>query len=180
MKKRTFYNRALNDTVTILETSEDTNGKRTVMEFEIFKSSGPPMHYHGKLTEKFEVVEGRLYLIVGNQKHILEPGNQVIIPPKTPHKFYNPVTDKVRFRTTFEPGDVGMENFIKIMFSLADDNLTNSKGVPKKFSHLAALMSMSDQYAAGILGLLAPLIRRAADKAQKDGTERWLIDRYCG
>lgn len=150
------------------------------MEFEMFKSSGPPLHYHGKLTEIFEGIEGRLYLKVGKQRHILGPGDRVVIPPKTPHKFYNPVSDKVIFRTRFEPGDIGMENFIKIMFSLANDNLTNSNGAPKKFSHIAALMSMSDQYATGFLGLLTPLMRKAAAKAKKDGTEQWLIERYCG
>lgn len=179
MQKRSFYNRALNDKVTFLETSEETNGNRTVLEFEMFKSSGPPLHYHGKVTEKFEVVEGKLHLKVDKEKHILIPGNQVVVPPKTPHKFYIPENNKVRFRTSFEPGDPRMENFVKIMFSLADDNLVNSKGAPRKFSHLASLMVMSDQYATGFLSLLDPILRRAAKKAKENGTEQWLLNRYC-
>ena len=87
--------------------------------------------------------------------------------------------DKVRFKITFEPGHVGMENFIKIIYSLAADGLTNKKGVPKRFAHLAVILVMSDTNGSGFLTFLTPIIRMVAKRARKNGTEKWLLDKYC-
>ena len=179
MKKRTFFNPVINDTATFIETSEETNGKYSLVEIELYKSDGPPLHYHNAFAERFEVIEGALYLQVGKQKHVLGTGDQLTVPAGTPHKFYNLTNDKVRFKITFEPGHAGMENFIKIIYSLAADGLTNKKGVPKKFSHLATILVMSDTNGSGFLTLLAPIIRLVAKQAKKNGTEKWLLDKYC-
>jgi mannose-6-phosphate isomerase-like protein (cupin superfamily) len=179
MQKRTFFNPVINDTATFIETCEETSGKYSLIEIELYKSDGPPMHYHNAFSEKFEVIEGTLYLRVGNKKMILKPGDAFTVPPATSHKFYNLTNDKVRFKITFEPGHVGMENFIKILYSLAEDGLTDKKGEPKKFAHLAVILVMSDTNAAGLLTLLSPVIRMAANRAKKNGTEKWLLEKYC-
>ena len=67
MKKRTFFNPVINDTATFLETCEETNGKHSLIEIELYKSNGPPLHYHNAFSEKFEVVEGKLYLGSANK-----------------------------------------------------------------------------------------------------------------
>lgn len=179
MKKRTFFNPVINDTATFIETSEETNGKYSLIEIELYKSDGPPLHYHNAFSEKFEVIEGLLYLQMGTQKYILKSGEHLTVTPGTPHKFYNLTNDKVRFKIIFEPGHLGMENFIKIIYSLAADGLTNKKGVPKKFSHLAVILVMSDTNGSGFLTFLAPIIRMVAKRAKKNGTEKWLLDKYC-
>ena len=179
MKKRKFFNPVINDTATFLETCEETNGKHSLIQIELYKSNGPPLHYHNAFSEKFEVVEGKLYLRVGKQKHILKPGEQMIVAPGAPHKFYNLTNEKVKFKITFEPGHTGMENFIKIFYGLALDGLTDKKGKPKIFSHLAVALTISDSNAPGWLSLLSPIIRSVAKRAKKNGTEKWLLDRYC-
>lgn len=179
MQKRTFFNPVINDTATFIETCEETNGKYSLIEIELYKSDGPPLHYHNAFSEKFEVMEGTLYLQEGKQRHILKPGDHVTIAPGTPHKFYNLTNDKVKFKITFEPGHAGMENFIKIIYSLAADGLTNKKGVPKNFAHLASILVMSDTNGSGLLTLLSPVIRMVAKRAKKNGTEKWLLETYC-
>ena len=72
-----------------------------------------------------------------------------------------------------------MENFIKIIYSLAQDGFTDKKGKPKIFAHLATILVMSDSNAPGMLSLLSPIIRMVAKRAKKDGTEKWLLDKYC-
>ena len=72
-----------------------------------------------------------------------------------------------------------MENFIKIFYGLAFDGLTDKKGKPRKFAHLAVALVMSDSNAPGWMSLLAPVIRNVAKRAKKNGTEKWLLDRYC-
>jgi len=38
---------------------------------------------------------------------------------------------------------------------------------------------MSDSNAVGFFTLLSPIMRMVAKKAKKDGTEKWLLDKYC-
>ena len=179
MQKRVFFNPAINDTATFIKTSEETNGEYSLLEIELYKSEGPPLHYHNAFSEKFEILEGILYLQVGKEKHILNPGDVVIVPKEVPHKFYNLTIDKVIFRITLTPGHLGMENFIKIIYSLAQNGLSDAKGKPKNFSHLASILTMSDTNAVGMMSLLSPVIRMVANRAKKNGTEKWLLDKYC-
>ena len=179
MEKRTFFNPVINDTATFIKTSEETNGKYSLIEIDLYKSNGPPLHYHNAFSEKFEVVDGILYLQVGKEKKILKAGELALVPKGTPHKFYNETDNLVKFRITFQPGHLGMENFIKIIYSLAQDGLTDKKGKPKNFAHLASILVMSDSNASGFLSLLSPVIRIAANRAKKNGTEKWLLDKYC-
>ena len=179
MQKRTFFNPIMNDTATFIETSEESNGKHSLIEVELYKSEGPPVHYHKTFSEKFEVIEGTLYLQVGKKQKLINAGEFYTIPAGVPHKFYNPTNNKVRFKLIFEPGHTGMENFIKIIYSLAADGLTKQNGVPKNFAHLATILVMSDSNATGFLTLMSPIIRMVANRSKKNGTEKWLLDRYC-
>jgi quercetin dioxygenase-like cupin family protein len=179
MEKRTFVNPAINDVATFIKTSEETNGEYTLMEIDLGKSDGPPLHYHNAFSEKFQVQEGVLYIQVGKDKQILKVGESVIVPAGTPHRFYNETDDRVKFHITLNPGHTGMENFIKIFYGLASDGLTDKKGKQKNFAHLAVALIISDSNASGWMSLLSPVIRGVAKRAKKNGTEKWLLDRYC-
>jgi quercetin dioxygenase-like cupin family protein len=179
MEKRKFINPAINDAATFIKTSDETGGAYTLMEIDLEKSDGPPLHYHNAFTEKFEVKEGILYLQVGKDKKILHVGESITVPRGTPHRFYNETNDKVTFHITLEPGHTGMENFIKIFYGLASEGLTDKKGKPKSFSHLAVALVLSDSNAPGWMSILSPVIRNVAKRAKKNGTEKWLLDRYC-
>ncbi len=137
------------------------------------------MHYHNSFSEKFEVIAGVLYLQVGKEKKIVTRGESVLVPKGVSHKFYNLNDESVKFRITLQLESVGMENFIRILYSLAQDGLTDKKGKPNKFAHLALILALSDTNAAGIMSLLSPVIRMVAKRAKKDGTEKWLLDKYC-
>jgi len=179
MEKRIFVNPAINDTATFIKTSAETKGEYTLMEIDLGRSSGPPLHYHNAFSEKFEVKEGVLYLQVGKDKKELRVGETVLVPAGVPHRFYNDSDEMVKFHITFAPGHAGMENFIKIFYGLASDGYSDKNGKPKSFAHLAVALVMSDSNAPGWMSLLSPLLRGAAKRAKKDGTEKWLLDRYC-
>jgi quercetin dioxygenase-like cupin family protein len=179
MKKRTFANPAINDSATFIETSEETNGEYTLIEIMLGRSEGPPLHYHNAFSEKFQVEEGILYLQVGKEKKELQRGDSVTVPAGMNHRFYNESNDQVRFLITLKPGHSGMENFIKIFYGLASDGLSDKKGKPKNFAHLAVALTISDSNAPGWMSLLSPVIRSVARRARKNGTEKWLLDRYC-
>lgn len=179
MEKRTFANPAINDAATFIKTSTETNGAYTLIEIDLGKSDGPPLHYHKAFSEKFEVKEGILFLQIGKDKRKLNIGDSFTVPAGTSHRFYNETEDMVKFHITLRPGHTGMENFIKIFYGLASDGLTDKKGKPKNFAHLAVALIMSDSNAPGWMSLLSPILRGAAKRAKKNGTEKWLLDRYC-
>src|SRR6187397_1367057 len=104
MGNRTFVNPAINDAATFIKTSKETNGEYTLIEIDLGKSDGPPLHYHNAFSEKFQVQEGILYVQVGKNKKILHVGESVTVSPGTPHRFYNETTDKVKFHITLQPG----------------------------------------------------------------------------
>jgi quercetin dioxygenase-like cupin family protein len=113
MEKRTFANPAINDAATFIKTSSETNGEYTLIEIELGKSDGPPLHYHNAFSEKFEVKEGILYVQVGKEKKVLTIGESVIVPAKKPHRFYNETNDKVKFHITLKPGAYRHGKFYK-------------------------------------------------------------------
>jgi quercetin dioxygenase-like cupin family protein len=149
MEKEHLLIAAINDAATFIKTSEETNGEYTLIEIDLGKSDGPPLHYHNAFSEKFQVSEGVLYLQVGKEKKILNSGESVTVPAGTPHRFYNETSDQVKFLITLKPGHTGMENFIKIFYGLASDGLTDKKGKPKNFAHLAVALIMSIQMLPG-------------------------------
>src|SRR5450432_220434 len=179
MEKRIFANPAINDSATFLKTSKETGGAYTLIEIDLGKSDGPPLHYHKTFSEKFEVKEGILFLQVGKDRKKLNIGESFLVPAGMPHRFYNESDANVKFHITLEPGHTGMENFIKIFYGLASDGLTDEKGKPKNFAHLAVALTISDSNAPGLLSILSPIIRIVANRAKKNGKEKWLLDRYC-
>ena len=179
MEKRTFVNPAINDSATFLQTSSETNGAYSLIEIELGKSDGPPLHYHKSFSEKFEAKEGVLYLQVNKEKKILNVGDSFTVPAGTSHRFYNEADKTIKFHITLVPGHTGMENFIKIFYGLAADGLTDNKGKPKNFSHLAVALTISDSNAPGWMSLLSPVIRTVAKRARKNVTEKWLLEKYC-
>jgi quercetin dioxygenase-like cupin family protein len=179
MEKRVYINPAINDSATFLKTSAETNGAYTLIEIVLGKSDGPPPHYHNSFAEKFECIEGVLYVQMKKSVIKLLAGESVTIRPGTVHRFFNTGEEPVRFHITLTPGFTGMENFIKIFYGLAADGLTDKNGKPKNFSHLAVALIISDSNAPGWMSLFSPLIHWVAKRARKNGTEKWLLEKYC-
>ena len=46
-----------------------------------------PLHVHRSGDEGFVVVEGRLDVVLGTQRHRLESGEFIVVPAGTPHTF---------------------------------------------------------------------------------------------
>ena len=58
---------------------------------------GAPLHYHRELTESFYVLNGNLWMRVGDREITAEPGSYVLIPPGTIHSFANRTCQPVKF-----------------------------------------------------------------------------------
>lgn len=176
--KRILENPAYKDKVTVLKTSDETNGEYSLGQLEIYPGGGNSLHVHTAFTETFTAIKGTLGVVSGDRKIYLTPGESLTIPLQTPHYFFNDNKETIVCNIKLQPGHPGFEKGIAIAYGLASDGKSSKKGVPKSLSHLALIMMLTDTHPAGILGLLKPIFRRLANRARRKGVERDLLERY--
>ena len=180
MKERTIENPIIKDRVTSVRTSEETNGEYSESVVDLSPGGGTEPHFHTSFSESFSPLEGRLGVLVGKDRRMLEPGDTAMIPPGVVHCFFNPSAHAVRFRGEARPGHRGLEQFAQIAYGLARDGYVNKKGYPNRLTHVALLMEMGDVRIPGLIfRLLSPALGWLAVRARKRGVERDLIARYC-
>jgi len=98
-------------------------------------------HVHSSITERFRVVSGRLTVCVNGAESILGPGDEVTIKPGTPHDWWNAGDVDTQIVVEIDPGR-RFELMICTLFGLANDGLTNDKGLP----HLLQLAVIADEF----------------------------------
>jgi mannose-6-phosphate isomerase-like protein (cupin superfamily) len=111
-------------------TSEETNGESVLVE-TIVRPDGfvAAAHVHPYQSERFEVLQGRLGVRIGDREVLAEPGDVVVVSPGTPHRFWNAGQGEARFLCEVRPA-LGFESLIETMFTLAARGQTNRKGMP--------------------------------------------------
>ncbi len=178
--KRKIINSVIKDTVSFIQTSDETNGSISELELTLMPGGGNFPHYHKSFTETFTVIEGSLGLkLEGNKVKILKPNECYSVPPNQVHSFFNPEDKEIKFNIKISPGHRGFENSLRILYGLAEDGFTNEKSIPKSFTHIAIVGRMSDSYLPGVTKLLSPIFDYLAKRAERSGLEKQLIDRYC-
>jgi mannose-6-phosphate isomerase-like protein (cupin superfamily) len=111
-------------------TSRETDGEAVLVE-TIVRPDGfvAATHVHPHQTERFEVLEGRLGLRVGEKELLAGSGDVATVEPGTPHHFWNAGEGEVRFLCEVRPA-LEFESLIETMFTLAAEGKTNRKGLP--------------------------------------------------
>ena len=111
-------------------TSRETGGEAVLVE-TIVRPGGfvATAHVHPHQTERFEVLEGRLGLRVGDRDLLAGPGDVATVDPGTPHRFWNAGDREARFLCEVRPA-LEFESLIETMFTLAAEGRTNRKGMP--------------------------------------------------
>jgi mannose-6-phosphate isomerase-like protein (cupin superfamily) len=113
-----------------LATSADTKGEKVVVEATV-KPNGfvAAAHVHPQQDERFEIREGRVGFKLDGKKIEAGPGDVILVPAGTAHKFWNAGDTDARFVTEVRPA-LEFERLIETMFSLAADGKTSRKGMP--------------------------------------------------
>jgi quercetin dioxygenase-like cupin family protein len=177
--KRTIVNPVIKDTVTFLQTSAESGGKITAVEVTLSPGGSNPLHAHA-YAEKFTAIEGPLHLRIGKKgQRVLQPGESCTAEPNAWHSFFNPTDREVRFGVQVEPGNQGLEYFLRIIYGLAADGFTDEHSKPKSIKHAAILICMADVKFPGFFTLMSPVLKFLAKRAKANGEEQRLIDRYC-
>jgi quercetin dioxygenase-like cupin family protein len=111
-------------------TSRETGGEAVLVE-TIVRPDGfvAAAHVHPHQTERFEVLEGLLGLRLDNKELLAKPGDVALVPPGTPHRFWNAGEGEARFLCEVRPA-LQFESLIETMFTLAAEGKTNRKGMP--------------------------------------------------
>lgn len=178
--RRTIYNPITSERATFLKTSNETNGKMTVFELEIGpKGKGPPLHYHKKFTEEFEMVKGQMKIKLDDKVFTLKEGESCKIGIGKLHTFWSESEEVTIFRGTLEPGNEEFENGISIMFGLARDGYLTSKGFPKKISHALIVGELSDSHVRGFLDFIFRVLNFFTNKFRLVKEKEELIEKYC-
>ena len=73
--------------------------------------AGPPLHVHPGFDETFLVVEGRLEVMVRDQRVEVTAGGTAFVSGSVPHTFSNPRGQRTRFLLICTPG--GMEDYFR-------------------------------------------------------------------
>ena len=134
------------------------SGLETDGAFALLESTGPagdetPLHVHHLDDEGFYVLEGQLTLWVGDEMHVVRPGESILAPRGVPHTVR--VDSDARWLITSTPA--GFEGFVRAIGTTEPATALPS---PEELARVAA------QHAIEILGppgmLPAELQARAA------------------
>jgi len=127
---QTLRNRVTGETLVFRATSADTNGERVVVETFVERGGAvAAAHVHPAQEERFEVLAGEVEFRLGKRKLLAGPGDRVLVPAGTPHRFRNVGEETAHFVCEVTPA-LEFEQLIETMFSLADDGKVNRKGMP--------------------------------------------------
>ena len=151
------------------QTAADTNGE--LLQLEVFQrvgAKGPVEHYHTGQEERFEVVSGVMHALVGGTGHRevrLGPGESVVIPPGTPHRWWNGGQEELHVVAEVRPA-LQTEHFFETIFGLARDGKTDADGAPS-FLQIALFAAAYDIWVPkpprpvqrALFAVLAPIAR---------------------
>ena len=111
-------------------TSEQTGGESVLVETIVHPDGFvAAAHVHPYQTERFELLQGKLGLRVGNKELVASPGEVAVVEPGTAHRFWNAGDEQARFLCEVRPA-LDFESLIETMFTLAAEGKTNHKGMP--------------------------------------------------
>jgi quercetin dioxygenase-like cupin family protein len=175
---RRVYNPVQRDAATFLETSEETNGARTLVELEVAPGGKVIPHRHLSYTERFEMLEGRMTVEIDGVRHQLEPGDEAIAAPGSLHAWSNPGPNRSVTRVELRPGSPGFEKGLRIAYGLAADGQVLKNGVPRNPLHTALVLEMGELRLAGAYVPLQQVVGLLARVARWCGIDRELKRRY--
>ena len=88
------------------------DGGLLVLENTFHAKGGPPQHLHLEQDEWFYAVEGEFVIEIGDERHVLQPGDSVLGPRRVPHVWAHVGAGRGRILIAFTPAG-RMEAFFR-------------------------------------------------------------------
>ncbi len=180
LKGQIIINPINGDSYEFIETAKDTNGDRVTVK-TVLKSKGEvvPKHFHVLQDETFEVISGKLTVLLEGKTQIISAGEKITLPKNIPHNHYNDEDSPVTYLHSVTPA-LDFEYLIENLVGLAADGKSkNGKyGLVQELVTLKYLDSKS--YLADIpVGLQKVLMNTIAPIARLLGY-RAVYKKYSG
>ena len=125
---------------------EDTGGAYSLTDSLVPPQAGSPPHIHHKEDEAFWVLEGKLEVLVGENKFRASAGSFVHLPKGIPHSYMNVGTRSARFLTLMVPA--GLEKFFE---EVGKPGADVSSPPPFGEEDIDKLMAVAPRYGVEIL-----------------------------
>jgi quercetin dioxygenase-like cupin family protein len=149
------------------ETTADTGGELLAVEFVVAPDGHVPgAHVHPVQEERFEVMSGTMRFRKGRETVLAGPGDILVVPPGTAHRFANAGEGPAVVRVEVRPA-LRMEQLWETTVALAQEGRTFPSGLPRPLD-LALFMREFEQevrapFAPGVIRVaMAPLAWLAA------------------
>jgi quercetin dioxygenase-like cupin family protein len=161
--------------IIVRKTSRDTGGKLYQADFTLEPGGFlAAEHIHPLQEERLEILSGTVRGRIGGKEWTAGAGETTVVPPGTPHDWWNAGDDDLRVRVDFRPA-LRTETFFETFFGLAQDGKVSPKtGLPNLLRTAVVLQAYRDELVLTrpprfvqivLLGLLAPIGRLLGYKA---------------
>lgn len=152
----------------ITRSSEETGGAELEMEWELPAGGWAPQpHVHLGLTEEYELLEGSLEILVGEQWRMLAPGERASVPPGTVHTFRVGAAP-ARVRNVHRPA-LDFEPYIKELCRTANERGLGDLSGFRSLLYIAILVTRYPRHSSAPGRLLNAAVRPLAGVARFAG-----------
>lgn len=127
--------------MSLLATSEDTDGAWSLIENEADPSQGPAPHWHEEMIEGIYVLEGEVDFEIDGEGRRAGPGEFVLVPPRRVHTFTVGSNEPARFLIMVSPG--GFEAYFEELQELRADG---DEWPPSDMAPVLEVMERHDTY----------------------------------
>ncbi len=129
----TIVNTVTGETLTFQKTASMTGGELLEFHLQLKPGSTVPMkHRHTRQDEIFEVIRGTVNVEIGKTRHVIKPGEKILMNKGVPHRWWNSEAVTSELIVSFKPA-ADTEDFFVEMFCLASSGKTKPNGAPTFF-----------------------------------------------
>jgi quercetin dioxygenase-like cupin family protein len=138
-----LYNPVLKDRIVYRKTAQDTGGELLRLELFVSPRGGNPLHVHPLQEEYFKAVSGTLGVQVGDEQRWLREGEEAVVAPGTPHRWWNDSDDEVAHVLVELRPALNSETFFETGYGLAADGKTDENNVPSILQQAVTLTGIN-------------------------------------
>jgi quercetin dioxygenase-like cupin family protein len=133
-------------------------------------------HVHPNQEERFEVSGAPVMFKVDGNERLYQPGEVAVVPPGTPHVWWNPSDEEAATLVQFRPA-LDTETFFETFFGLARDGKVGRNGLPNPLQMMVlarayrremALPGRQQAVLAAISMVLAPIAHALGYRGRYD------------
>ena len=161
--------------------ARDTGGE--LMEMSLYlapKGFIASQHVHPNQEERFEISGAPVMFKVAGKERLYQPGEVAVVPPGTPHVWWNPSSEEAATLVQFRPA-LDIETFFETFFGLAADGKVGKNGLPNPLQMMVLARDYNRELgiAPPAKWVLDPIVMLLAPVGRALGY-RGRYDRYSG